>query len=337
MTHEFIHIVTQAASYQKQGIRQVLATVVELDGSSYRKPGVRMLLAENGAMTGAVSGGCVEKEVFRRSLPVFESGEARVMAYDGRYRLGCEGTLFILLEPFTLSDEFLSAFNQKMETRQPFQIQSWFEKEDAAVGPFGSKLTFEDGTFFTFSNNQIKEENLQHFSQSFNPRFKLLIIGAEHDAVKLSSMAALMGWEVEVVSSWKDPKTLADFPGATKVYGVSPENFDLETIDEETAVVLMTHNFSLDLKYLIRLNNLELKYLGVIGSTSRRDRLQEQLMELAPETPYEFFDSIHSPAGLDIGSITPEEIALSILSEILCTVRGRVPNLLKDVTSRIKS
>ena len=64
-----------------------MATVVALDGSSYRRPGVRMLIVENGTFIGAVSGGCVEKEVFRQAEEVFRTGIPKMMTYDGRYRL----------------------------------------------------------------------------------------------------------------------------------------------------------------------------------------------------------------------------------------------------------
>ena len=93
MTHEFKYIVNQAYKNQQNGFKNVLATVVYLEGSSYRKPGVRMLIAENGEITGAVSGGCVEKEVVRRAQSIFASGVPKVITYDGRYRLGCEGIL----------------------------------------------------------------------------------------------------------------------------------------------------------------------------------------------------------------------------------------------------
>ncbi len=79
-----------------------MATVVDLDGSSYRKPGVRMLITGNGDMVGAVSGGCVEKDILRRSESVFNDGKSIMMTYDGRYRLGCEGVLYILLEGLSL-------------------------------------------------------------------------------------------------------------------------------------------------------------------------------------------------------------------------------------------
>ena len=107
MTHEFKTIVENYLLAKKQGLKSVLATVVHLEGSSYRKPGVRMLILENGKMIGAVSGGCVEKDILRQSDTVFKSGVSKMMTYDGRYRLGCEGVLYILIEPFLPDSKFL--------------------------------------------------------------------------------------------------------------------------------------------------------------------------------------------------------------------------------------
>ena len=95
MTHELKAIFEQIEKVQQAGVKGVLASVVALKGSSYRRPGVRMLLLENGIMVGAVSGGCVEKEIIRQADSVFQSGVPKVMVYDGRYRLGCEGILAI--------------------------------------------------------------------------------------------------------------------------------------------------------------------------------------------------------------------------------------------------
>ena len=100
MIHELKDIIRSAKIAQSKGIKTVLASVVSLDGSSYRRPGVRMSIQENGRMIGAVSGGCVEKEILRQAQQVFKTNSSTLMEYDGRYRLGCEGILYILIEPF---------------------------------------------------------------------------------------------------------------------------------------------------------------------------------------------------------------------------------------------
>ena len=114
MTHEFKNIVKEAITAKTEGLQSVLASVVALDGSSYRRPGVRMLILENGKMIGAVSGGCVEKEILLQSETVFKTGESKIMTYDGRYRLGCEGVLYILIESFNPSIESNSAVSSKL-------------------------------------------------------------------------------------------------------------------------------------------------------------------------------------------------------------------------------
>lgn len=333
MTHEFKNIVFQAKINQVKGLKNVLATVVHLEGSSYRKPGVRMLICENGAMVGAVSGGCIEKEINRQAQSVFKNNQAKIMTYDGRYRLGCEGVLYILIEPFFVSDEFLKAFKDTLQTRSDFIIKSYFLLKDNSNGNFGSIIKFKGGFDFELGN-KIDTKDLQQFSQTLKPRFKLLIIGGEHDAVKLCAMASLLGWEVDIVTSIKDPKQLADFPGAKRVLSQTPETIDLN-IDSETAVVLMTHNYVQDLKYLLKLEQLQTKYIGIIGSTKRREQLQSELMHYTPELSEDFLESIYSPAGLHIGAVTPEEIALSILSEILSVFRQTQPMSLKTFTGKI--
>jgi len=336
MTHEFKHIIKEALLHQEQSLKSVLASVVFLEGSSYRKPGVRMLICENGSMTGAVSGGCIEKEISKRAQYVFKDGKAKVMTYDGRYRLGCEGILYILIEPFQVSQSLKETFNKYHKVRESFKIQSYYQKEDNCIGNFGSVIHFKGNLSMTFSSdfNTKALQDLQVFTQILKPSFRLLIIGGEHDSIKLCTMASLLGWEVDVICSINDPKTMSDFPGATSVEMHTPDTIHLE-IDNETAIVLMTHNYVQDLKYLLKLDGLEPMYIGILGSTKRREQLQNDLIHYKEDLSEITLERIFSPAGLNIGAITPEEIALSILSEILTVVRDRQPTSLRDVTKKI--
>jgi len=337
MTHEFKKIVQQAFINQQNGIQNVLATVVNLDGSSYRKPGVRMLLSSNGKITGAVSGGCVEKEVQRRAQSVFKDGKAKIITYDGRYRLGCEGVLYILLEPFKIATPFIDAFRDTLTNRNPFKIQSFYDKKDEVFGEFGSLIQFDDTRKFTFSDtfNPIVRDKTLVFEQVLQPLFRLLILGGEHDAVKLCKQASLLGWEVDVITSIKDPKQLSDFPSAKSVTAQTPENIELNSINENTAIVIMNHNFTYDLRWLVKLQEENPVYIGILGAAKRREKLLNELFDFAPEISDAFLDKIHTPAGLNIGAETPEEIALSILAEILSVVRKKEVFSLKKITGRI--
>jgi xanthine/CO dehydrogenase XdhC/CoxF family maturation factor len=337
MTHEFIEIIQQAIVNQQNGIQNVLATVVDLDGSSYRKPGVRMLLSSDDKMIGAVSGGCVEKEIQRRAQSVFRDGKAKVITYDGRYRLGCEGILYILLEPIKISSEFIKIFSGNLSNRKPFTIQSFYKKENEVFGDFGSIIQFKDGQIFTLSDNSQSKKATESlvFKQKLQPLFRLLIIGGEHDAVKLCKQAVQLGWQVDLITSIKDSKELSDFPGATSVTAKTPEIIELNDVNEHTAIVIMNHNFMYDLRYLVKLQKQNPIYIGILGAAKRREKLLNELFDFAPEVTEHFLDKIHTPAGLNIGAETPEEIALSILAEILSVVRKKEVFSLKKITGKI--
>ncbi|GAA3612286.1 XdhC family protein [Flavivirga amylovorans] len=339
MTHEFKDIVNQAEIADKKGIKSVLASVVSLDGSSYRKPGVRMLILEDGKMIGAVSGGCVEKEILLQSESVFKTGVSKMMTYDGRYRLGCEGVLYILIEIFEPNNAFKKAFFSALEERKSFEIRSYFDKKEALVSGIGSWVKIKESIFSLQKNRKkLKTKNsLSLFKQSMLPCFKLVIIGAEHDAVQLCKYAALTGWEVAIISGPSESKSIANFPGAKSFQAVSAENMETISIDNQTAIVLMTHNFANDLRYLVQLKNTNPVYIGVLGPAKRREDLLSQFIEYCPEVDHTFLDAIYGPAGLNIGSETPQEIAISIVSEILSVARKQDPISLSKKTGKIHS
>lgn len=335
MIHELKAILKQAIINQKKGLKNVLATVVHLEGSSYRKPGVRMLITEDNTSVGAVSGGCVEKEIIRRSTTVFRDKKAKIITYDGRYRLGCEGILYILIEPFFISDDFSTEFSTANYNREHVKIKSYFTKEDEAFGAFGSIITFKNNKKFGFNKSFNPKDNTEVFTEILPPSFKLIIIGGEHDAVKLCKIAENLGWEVHVIASAKDSKQLSDFPGANLVIGETPETIQFSDIEKNTAIVIMNHSFVQDLKYLVKLSRFTPKYIGILGAPKRREKLFNDLFEFAPETTEEFLNCIYTPAGLHIGAKTPEEIAISIIAEILAVTRNKEPFSLRKLTHKI--
>lgn len=336
MTHELKKIFAAYRSAQRNNVQTVLATVVDLEGSSYRKPGVRMLIAENGTMTGAVSGGCVEKEVFRQAQSVFNDGIPKIMTYDGRYRLGCEGILYILIEPFSPNEAVLESFQKVLKERKTFQIDAYYEQKDCTSTTFGSILTVENEALH-LRHGFKPDKALSVFNESMNPCFQLFIIGAEHDAVQLSGFASRTGWEVTVVADVTEEKDISDFPGAVDFISCLPEALEVHQIDEQSAVILMTHSYVKDLKYLLRLAETRPVYLGLLGPSKRREKLLNEFLERYPHVADTFFDRIHGPAGLNIGAETPQEIAVSIISEILSVVRDKEPMMLKNKAGRIHS
>jgi len=329
MTHEFKRIVNAYLLEREKGLNCVLASVVALDGSSYRRPGVRMLISENGKLTGAVSGGCVEKEVVFQAASVFQTGTPKMMTYDGRFRLGCEGILFILLEPFELDEGVLQTLETTFRERIDFKINSQYKKEYGVFEDLGSYLNI-NGLHIPLRPSLNVSSQMELFGQDLKPVYKLVIIGGENDAVKLSYLALGLGWEVVVATVPSEDKMKSDFEGVHELWNVVPDALPVGNIDAQTAVVLMTHSYVKDLKYLKALKDSNPMYFGLLGPTKRREKLFGEYMELYPDDDFEFFESIHGPAGLNIGAEAPEEIAIAILSEILAVIRNQQPMMLKD-------
>ncbi|MBJ6367235.1 XdhC family protein [Snuella sedimenti] len=338
MTHELKYIVEQALWAKQNNIKSVLASVVALDGSSYRRPGVRMLVLEGGRMVGAVSGGCVEKEILLQSETVFKTGVSKIMTYDGRYRLGCEGILYILLEQFEPTEAFSSAFFSCLKERKPLEVWSYFNKKEGSVLGIGSVVKIEEKTFsISALGIGIDTTKQSVFKQKLPPCFKMVIVGAEHDAVQLCKYAALTGWEVTVIAGASESKSITDFPGAHAFYAQTPEQLGTQVIDEQTAVVLMSHNFANDLRYLVALKACKPAYIGLLGPARRREDMLSQFLEYCPDADEAFLDSIYGPAGINIGAETPQEIAVSIISEILAVTRQQEPIPLSQKTGCIHS
>ena len=326
MIHELKQILDAYAQAASKEIKCALVSVVDLEGSSYRKPGVRMLVDETGQMTGAISGGCVEKEVIRQSKEVFEKELPLIMEYDGRYRLGCEGVLYVLIEPFAPSNEVLVSLQNAWTKRQRIDFYSYYSRNLGVRNGLGTLVSFDGQNRCTLNVHAIEEErkDVLLFEQNYASAFRLVIVGAEHDAVQLCLLSSLNGWQVTVISSPSDPKSIQDFPGALQVVTMPPQQFAEFDFDEDTAVVLMTHSYAKDFQFLSSLQNKRVAYIGVLGAKKRMNQLCNDLLENDFSTAASLVERIHGPAGLDIGGITPQEIAISIIAEIIATVRGKM-------------
>lgn len=332
MTHEFKKILKAHKLAKEQKLKTVLATVVAVDGSSYRGAGVRMLILENKEIVGAISGGCVEKEVVRQARSVFQTGVPKMMTYDGRFRLGCEGTLYVLLEVFSLEDSEIELIESTITQREEFVIKSHYNLEGNKLQK-GSFLQLNEVNVISFSgkkNATSLESKYIIFSEKLIPCFRLIIIGTEHDATSLCKQASNLGWEILVIAAPDSKKEKENFLGASELVKLAPENFTISNIDKQTAFVLMNHNYAKDLLYLKALKETRPCYIGLLGPSKRKEQMLSAFIEYHFEVKDEFLDSIYGPAGLDIGGETPEEIAISILSEIISVTRNKKAYHLQD-------
>jgi xanthine dehydrogenase accessory factor len=347
----------QKAAKEKK--KTALATVVKVEGSSYRRPGARMLVTEDGQLTGAISGGCLEGDALRKALSAIVQQENKLITYDTTdeddakfgVQLGCNGIVHILFEPIVETDELnpiaiLTALQSKRENAVLVTFFSLTNRQQLGIGmlfknrPILSKISklisddvirdvhevFENKVS-AFKVYEQENQQIDAFVEFIKPPISLIIAGAGNDAQPLAEMAYLLGWEVTVIDGRPTYATPQRFANATSVLVSRPENvLGQIQIDEQTAFVLMTHNYNYDLELLKYLLATNAAYIGTLGP---KKKLLRMLDELDLATPVNE-TRVHGPIGLDIGAETAEEIAISILAEIKSVFTGASAMFLKE-------
>lgn len=168
----------------------------------------------------------------------------------------------------------------------------------------------------------VTADGHEWFLNVFNPQPKLFIVGAVHIAQPLSRMAALSNFAVTVIDPRTAFATAERFPGLTLSTEWPDEALGKVTLDARSAVVTLTHDPKLDDPALIAALRAPVFYIGALGSrkthTSRLGRLK------AAGFYEDALARIHGPVGMDIGAVSPAEIAVSIMAQIVATLRADV-------------
>lgn len=343
---------------QQLGKQTALATVVHVEGSSYRRPGARMLIEEDGQLTGAISGGCLEGDALRKALLVMTEKRSRLVTYDTMddddakfgVGLGCNGIIQVLIEPIDIANpnnpiQYLKAVNEK---RQKGVLITLFSLQDKKDPQYGTCLLLkEDGELIdhtpvlkdvlladandalinqttSFKNYISDNHNLTAFIEVINPPVSVIIIGAGNDVMPVVDMADILGWEATVVDGRANYAKKERFLSACQVLVSKPEHaLEQIDIDEQTVFLLMTHNYNYDMAMLRQLLQKNVAYIGMLGPKKKRERMLTELKEEGLNFTEQQLSVLHSPVGLDIGAETSEEIALSILAEIKALFAGK--------------
>ena len=167
--------------------------------------------------------------------------------------------------------------------------------------------------------------------EGLQPPLALVIFGAGPDAVPLVRLGCELGWQVTVADHRPDFAQPERLPGAHAVLDARPADaLEQVCLDRRTAVVVMTHNYLQDLEVVRQLAGAPVEYVGLLGTRDRTDRLLAQLREEGAEPPAGWMGQFFSPAGLDLGGESAEEIALSIAAEIQTVMRARPGTHLGD-------
>lgn len=346
---EIKQIIETYITYLKSGKKATLATVVKVEGSAYRRPGARMLIMEDGRWKGSVSGGCLEGDALKKARRVMDGQEVELLTYDTREEgahdlylgLGCHGKIEILLEPLHEDDpanpvlSLQSFFEQDKQAVLATVLQGdrltpglrylWYEQAAEMPGSWeayaeGFQKALEGGRSV---NMLFKEEDQQTeiFFEYLHAGLELYIFGAGLDVVPVSEIARVLGWKVFVYDNCVAHLAPARIPGAHSLnytdFCKLPKDFSPGRF---SAALVMSHSYKFDANALRFLQDKQIPYVGLMGPRKRFERMLEEFPSLAA---YQEGNRLHNPIGLDIGAETPEEIALSILSEIKTFFSGR--------------
>lgn len=346
----------------RQGRPAVLATVVKVTGSAYRRPGARMLFPAGRSPAGVVSGGCLEEDLTERAREVLASGEPQIQIYDMRspddivwgLGLGCNGEIRVLLEKLGPAEgsahlDFLAACRKRGNRgvlatifRGAVGERLMLRENGASLGGLADEelsrqvlkdaaAALESGRSMVTSYETAAGE-VEALIEQIAPPVALSVFGAGSDAKPLVRLAKEIGWDVTVIDNRPAYATPEHFPEADDVRILDYDRLQEAALElgRESAVVVMTHHFLRDLELLKFLLPKRLSYIGLLGPKKRTENLLQELCSSGAAPSREQLGRLHGPIGIDIGSETPEEIALAIVAEIQAVLSGRPAGFLKD-------
>lgn len=329
-------VLSDINQWQAENSPVALATVVQTWGSAPRKAGAKMALTPDGRMAGSVSGGCVEGAVFEEAAAALANGRPKLLhfgvadetAWD--VGLACGGTIEIFVEAlnidaYTLMHDLVAhdkAGASITVIRGPEGMvgqKLTLARDGRTVGSLGAALDVlavaAEKKLHAPQRVQLTDE-VEVFVDVVRPSPTLVMVGGVHIAIALTQYAKVLGFQTIVVDPRRAFGSQARFPHVDRLVQAWPQKAFVDlALTPETAVALLTHDPKIDDPALEIILESPVFYVGALGShkthAKRVARLQEK--GISPDK----IARLHAPIGLDIGAVTPEEIALSVMAEII--------------------
>jgi xanthine dehydrogenase accessory factor len=321
MQAKFDNLLQVAIQWHERGIGAVIATVVETWGSAPRRVGSQLIVSGDGNMEGSVSGGCVEGAVVLEALESLKDGKTKMLEYgvsdDDAFAVGlaCGGKIRVLVEPVgkQMPQELLQELGFAISRDQSviYEINIKTMQRRLVYSEYEDRIRKDRSGF---------EDDQITFLNVYSPKIKMDIVGAVHIAQALVPIAKIAGFSPRII----DPRE--SFANHERFGGIEISNDfpDLALTKTKpnyrTAVVLLSHDPKLDDPALHIALQSEAFYIGALGSKKTHHKRKERLRNSGFKEKQ--IERIYGPIGLNIGASSPEEIAISILSEVIATLRG---------------
>jgi xanthine dehydrogenase accessory factor len=342
-------VLADVERWQRQGDRVAMATVIDVQRSAPRPPGAKMAVNERGEISGAVSGGCVEGAVVEIAEQILEGAPPRLQHYgiadSDAWDVGlpCGGEIDVLVQAYESG-----RFEELARTGGRAAEVTLLE----GSAP-GAKLLIEaDGTRSgTLGAPELDDEAARAaegllwaerserrgplFIDVVGPSPRLILFGAVDVAASLCTLARAAGWRPYVVDPRARFATPERFPDAEEVVVAWPDEAftRLGGIDPATSIAVLTHDPKLDDAALEIALRSPARFVGAMGSRRAQAARRERL--LAAGLSEEELDRLSAPLGLDLGGVTGEETALSILAEVVAARHGHEGGRLSAARGRI--
>lgn len=301
---EWVEIVQKLQIALEQDVPLALATVIGVEGSAYRRVGARMLILDDGNWVGSISGGCLEGDMLKKARLAILSQEIKVVTYDTRDEdpfalgigLGCNGKIDILIDP---------------NRNRIIEFKAFMEKA----------LNSEKGLEISHTWQVPGQLQVIELHEFIPPQPRIWIFGNQFDSHSLIKICHQLAWKIFWVGN---PLKMTN---EIKQLCMNIFNWeDEKLIQSGDYVVCMTHDLDRDIKITKELHQQnQIGYWGILGPNKRLLRIKDKLAEDNIQLP----DSIHTPIGLDLGAEGPDEIAISIIAEIISKKNNRDAKPLK--------
>lgn len=352
-------------SFNNSGEKCAIAQVVRVEESSYRREGARMLVFESGIFEGGISGGCLEGDALKRSQIAILKQQPSIVTYDTSKEneigvgLGCNGIIDVLISPISDNSSTLKML-QKCVSDRDYHIIATVTALNTEIDsiPLGRSFYYDKDSasledckhtgLRNFLQNKIQEvlknqkSKTYHFDEEgvkasvfiemIPPQFHLAIYGDNYDVYPILEMAKLMDWDVSLVGNVHKLKK----EKLRSVKNIYPKDFEERPkLDKRTAIILMAHDYKTDYDNLEHLIKAPVPYIASLGPRKRFDKMIVEFKANGVEFTKEELSRIYAPCGLEIGAKTPEEIAISLFSEVIAVLSGKNGGMLREKSGPI--
>ncbi len=365
---EVIRLLNAIDDTQAAGLDAAIATVVRVKGSAYRREGTKMLIDASGNQVCMISGGCLEQEVGEIAKQVMASGDSKVHFFDldedlvWGLGLGCGGAVDVYIEPFDKGHEN-ALWLKAVREQQAACLVTVIESEGSAVVK-GSRFFVDelgqtmgslgdaalDAEFLDLAKEKMAELYPRSVAKTVKlasgtvdvfldvniPSPELVVFGAGHDAMPMAAFGHSLGFNVTIIDARHAFVTTERFPQAKQLIRTHPSGFaEKVVLGPRSYAIIMNHHLERDKESLKFLLDTPAPYIGVLGPRSRYDDMLAALKEEGFMPTEQDLARVRNPIGVDVGADTPEEIAVSVLSELLAVRGGYKAGFLHNRNGRI--